>query len=85
MSRAQIEQQIRDYLANKSLLGRADMLQTDTVLLGNILDSMGTLELIGFLQQNFSIVMDDEDMVPENLDSISRIVDYVDRKLLAKN
>jgi acyl carrier protein len=84
MSNSEIEKQIREYLIKNFLFGRAEALKDDTVLLGNIIDSTGTLELIGFLQENFSITMDDEDMVPENLDSISRVVAYVESKLQDK-
>ncbi|MGA9882397.1 MAG: acyl carrier protein [Candidatus Acidiferrales bacterium] len=83
MSRNEIERQIRDYLAANYLLGRSDMLHGDSALLGNIIDSTGTLELVGFLQRNFKITVDDEDIVPENLDSISRLVAYVEGKIPA--
>ncbi|MGH9738290.1 MAG: acyl carrier protein [Candidatus Acidiferrales bacterium] len=81
MSRHDIERQIRDYLADNFLFGRSDMLQNDSALLGNIIDSTGTLELVGFLQRNFKITVEDEDIVPENLDSISRLVTYVEGKM----
>lgn len=81
MNKAEIERQIREYLVKTFLYGRADALGDDTVLLGNVIDSTGALELMGFLQTNFLIVMDDEDMVPENLESVDRLVAYVERKL----
>jgi acyl carrier protein len=85
VTRAEIEQQIREYLVKNYLFGRSDSLKDDTVLLGNIIDSTGALELMGFLQSNFSITMADEDMVPENIDSIKNVVAYVERKLSSKN
>lgn len=84
MSKTEIERQVREYLVKTFLFGRAEGLEDDTALLGNIIDSTGTLDLIGFLQKNFSITMDDEDMVPENLDSISRVAAYVENKLQDK-
>ncbi len=85
MTREEIERQIRNYLASNFLHGRTDALQGDVVLLGNVIDSTGTLELIAFLQKNFSIRVDDEDMIPENLDSISRLSGYVEAKLATKS
>ncbi len=85
MSREEIEKQIRNYLAGNFLHGRTDALAGDTVLLGNIIDSTGTLELIAFLQKNFSIRVDDDDMIPENLDSISRLSAYVESKLATRS
>jgi len=85
MNNAEIERQIREYLVKNFLFGRADSLGDDTVLLGNIVDSTGALELMGFLQSNFAITMDDEDMVPENLESLGCMVAYVQRKLPKKS
>jgi acyl carrier protein len=81
MNNAEIERQIREYLVKNFLFGRADALGDDTVLLGNIIDSMAALELMTFLQNTFGITVDDEDMVPENVESLSRIVAYVERKI----
>jgi acyl carrier protein len=44
-------------------------------------DSTGVLEIIGFLEQTFGITVQDEEMVPANLDSIARMKAYVERKL----
>ncbi len=83
MQKAEIEQQLREYLVKNFLFGRAEALSDDTPLLGNVIDSTGALELMTFLQEHFSITMEDEDMVPENLDSVGRVVAYVERKLPA--
>jgi len=45
-----------------------------------IIDSTGVLELIGFLEDNFGVQVQDAEMVPENLDSVARIVAFVGRK-----
>lgn len=81
MTKTEIEKQVRDYVAKTFLFGRTESLGPDTLLLGNIIDSTGALELMGFLQRNFSIIMEDEDMTPENLDSLERVSAYVERKL----
>ena len=49
-----------------------------------IIDSTGVLELITFLEGSFDIEVLDEEMVPENFDSVSRIVGYVKQKLDAR-
>jgi len=48
-----------------------------------ILDSTGVLEVISFLEGEFAIKVDDAEMLPENLDSIDRIVAFIDRKRAA--
>lgn len=45
-----------------------------------LLDSTGVLELVAFLEDQFGIVVADDELVPENLDSLSHIAAYVGRK-----
>jgi acyl carrier protein len=45
-----------------------------------IMDSTGALELITFLEEKFNIQVEDEEMLPENLDSINNLTDYLQRK-----
>jgi acyl carrier protein len=52
--------------------------------LGTVIDSTGALELVTFLQEHFAIEVGDEDMVPENLDSVKSVVAYVAKKLAEK-
>jgi acyl carrier protein len=45
-----------------------------------VVDSTGVLEIIGFLEQAFGLKVEDDEIVPANLDSIDRIVAFVERK-----
>jgi acyl carrier protein len=45
-----------------------------------IIDSTGLLEVILFIEETFGIKVEDNEMLPDNLDSIDRIADYVGRK-----
>jgi acyl carrier protein len=45
-----------------------------------ILDSMGILEIIMFLEEQFQIAVDEVEMIPENLDSIENLLGYIGRK-----
>jgi acyl carrier protein len=47
----------------------------------NIIDSTGFLELVTFIEEHFGITVEDDEMVPENLDSLDAIEAYVGRKL----
>jgi acyl carrier protein len=55
----------------------------DSFLEAGIIDSTGVLELISFIEGEFGIEVADAEMIPENFDSIERIVAYVQRKLCA--
>jgi acyl carrier protein len=48
-----------------------------------IMDSTGVMELIAYLEHDFNVEVADEEMVPENFDSVARIVAYLRRKLAA--
>lgn len=46
-----------------------------------VIDSTGVLELIGHLQDTYGIVVSDDEIVPDNLDSLSRVARFVSQKL----
>lgn len=52
----------------------------ESLIESGLIDSTSILELVSFLEAEFKIDIDDQDIVPENLESISAIADYVDRK-----
>jgi len=52
----------------------------DSLLDTGIIDSTGVLELIAFLELSYCIVIDDDELVPENLDSVSRVASFIERK-----
>lgn len=78
----QVRQELREYL-RKNHLFTADTagLRDDLSLItGGVIDSIGILEMIAFLESRFGIVVDEEDMVPDNLDSIVSIEAFIGRK-----
>jgi acyl carrier protein len=75
--------QVRSFI-EENFLFRSDLsgLGDSASLLENgVMDSTGVLELVAFLETEFSIQMNDADIVPDNLDSIAAITAYVQRKL----
>lgn len=76
---------IRNYVVTNFLFGESDGLEDDTSLLEQkIIDSTGILEMVAFLEKEFSVSIDDEELVPENLDSINNMYTYLTTKK-AKN
>ncbi len=75
---------VREFIA-ENFLFRADAeLDDDQSLLeSGVIDSTGVLEVIAFLEQTFGISIADEDIVPENLDSINNMTRYLASKLPA--
>lgn len=78
-----VNQIVRAFVVDNFLFGQADGgLSDDTSFLeSGIIDSTGVLELISFLERQFGIRVNDEEIVPDNLDSISRLTGFVERKL----
>ncbi len=74
---------VRAFLEENFLFREAlsELSDTDSLLESGIMDSTGILELVAFLESNFPIVMSDAEIVPDNLDSIASIANYVERKL----
>jgi acyl carrier protein len=52
----------------------------DSLLEKRIIDSTGVLELIAFLEENFGVKVQDDELLPENLDSINRLVRFLEKK-----
>ncbi len=79
------ERDLRQFIADNFILDdQAGELAGDASLTqAGVLDSMGVLELIMFIEERFGIKVPDEDTLPENLDSIDRIVRYLSGRLAA--
>jgi acyl carrier protein len=77
-----MQQQIRQFILTSFLFSDdQSQLKDDVSLLDlGIMDSTGVLELVAFLEAEFGIKVADEELVPENLDSVDRIVTFVRSK-----
>ena len=77
-----MKEQVRKFVVENFLFGEDGNLKEDTSFLEEgIIDSTGILELVSFLEEEFSITVEDEDLVPENLDCINNVVTYLEKKL----
>ena len=72
---------VRNFIINNFLFEEDQNLKEDTSFLENgIIDSTGILELVAFIEETYGITVDDEELIPENLDSIANLVQYVRKK-----
>lgn len=78
----ELREQIRGFLIENFLFGDAAPLTDDAMsLLDNgIMDSVGVMELVAFLEGDLGLSIDDAELVPENLDSVDNLVAFVGRK-----
>ena len=70
--------QIRDYIRATFFVEQFD--DDDSFLQTGIIDSTGMLELIDFVEQEFEVEIDESELVPANLDSVSNLAAFIERK-----
>ncbi|MBI4720796.1 MAG: acyl carrier protein [Chitinivibrionia bacterium] len=72
---------IRQFIVENFVFEDGGSLAEDTSFLeSGIMDSTGVLELVSFIEETFAIAVADEDLVPENLDSIGRVTRYIESR-----
>ena len=74
--------EIRAFIIENFLFGEdnGELTDDDSLLEKGIVDSTGVLELVQFLERTYSLKVKDEDLLPDNLDTIARAADYVRRQ-----
>ena len=73
---------VREFVVENFLFGDGEALKDDTSFMEEgIIDSTGILELVFFLEETFSISVEDDELVPENMDSLTSISGFLNRKL----
>lgn len=80
------ERELRNFVVDNFLFGQADELfsNTDSFLEKGLIDSMGIMTLVEFVKDKFAIDVEDEELIPENWDSVQRIASFVQNKLGVK-
>lgn len=74
--------EVKNFLYDESFEEQFKSLNSNDSLLENgIIDSVKMLELISFLEKQYGIKVDDEDLYPENFDTLAAIEDYVKSKM----
>lgn len=73
---------VRDFVITNFLFGQDGhtLANDQSFLETGVIDSTGVLELIGFVEQQFGIRVEDSEIVPANLDSVDNLTAYIARK-----
>lgn len=81
-----IHQALRSFICENFLLSpqNARFGNQDSLIELGIMDSTGYLELIDHLEQRFQLQIADHEMTPENLETLDRIVSFLQRKGVAR-
>jgi|ERR1041385_948035 acyl carrier protein len=77
-----IAQEVRQFIVENFLFGREQKLSDeDSFLERGIIDSTGVLELVSFLETRYGLKVEDDELLPENLDSVRSVTAFVAGKL----
>lgn len=81
----ELNDRIRDYIVENFLFGDQGPLKSDeqSLLDSGIIDSVGVMELVSYLEGDHGLQIQDEDLMPENLDSIADLAAFILRKQAA--
>lgn len=82
MDLEQTKQALRKFILENYLFTEdgAALNDDDSFLDSGILDSMGVLELIAFLDEDLSISVEGDEVVPDNLDSVNKVMAFIAKK-----
>ena len=78
-----VKTRVRQFVIDSFLFGQdsQSLSDNDSFLDRGIVDSTGVLELVGFLETQFNVSVDNHELIPDNLDSINRVTTFVSAKL----
>lgn len=79
---ADIKRKLKIFIRDKFLLGYGSKVPNDddSFLEKGIIDSTGVLELVDFIEETFNIKIEDEELIPDNLDSLNELTSYIKKK-----
>ena len=77
-----IEERIRDFVARNLIFSANGFAYADdaSFLQEGIIDSLGVMQLVEFVQKDFNMVVGQEEVTPDNFDSVARLAAYIRRK-----
>jgi acyl carrier protein len=81
-----MKQEIRNFVVENYCFNQegTTLVDEDSFMEIGLIDSTGILELISFVEEKYSIKLDADELIPENLDSISRLTVFLSKKLSQK-
>jgi acyl carrier protein len=81
---SEIKQNVRQFVVSHFLFGQDPGLTDDASFLEQgFIDSTGVLELVAFIEKEYATKVSDDELVPDNLDSITSIAEFIERKRCA--
>jgi acyl carrier protein len=78
-----IKRKLNAFIKDKFLKGDKSRVlkDDDSFLEKGIIDSTGVLELVDYIEETFAIKIDDEELIPDNLDSLNKLTNFITKKV----
>lgn len=78
-----IETEIKSFICENFIIDEnpTQLDNSQSFLESGIIDSTGILELVSFIEEHYTITVEDEDLIPDNLDSVNNVINFINRKL----
>ena len=75
-----IQKELRQYIGSE--LGRdvSGVADSESLLEAGVIDSMGVLELVSFIEKHYRIAVSEDEMMPENFDTVDAIAAFIERR-----
>ena len=82
LTESNIKTKIKDFIKDNFLVDfkHSNLDDKDSFFKKGIIDSTGVLELVSFAEETFSIKVEDEELIPDNLDSVDKIASFIKKK-----
>jgi len=82
----QLKADLTQFILDNFLYGQDDGILGDDIsfLEKGIIDSTGVLELVSFIEETYGISVDDEDLIPDNFDSLNKLSSFIAQKMPGK-
>jgi acyl carrier protein len=77
-----VREQLRQFIRDSFLVD--EFSDDESFLGGGLIDSLGVLQLVSFVESQYAIQVADTDLTPENFDSVSKLAAYVERRVRDK-
>jgi len=75
-----IKGQVKEFFVDNFMAEMDGVSDSDSFLDNGIIDSTGVLELVLFLEETYNVKVEDDEIIPENLDSLENIAAYITSK-----
>jgi acyl carrier protein len=77
----QIQQKVRQFIQETSYVDEDQINNDSLIFVQGIMDSMGFISIIDYIEENFSVTANDDELIESNFESINAISDFILRKM----